>query len=139
MRFDTALLLAAALLACGIAIGRHVRNSRLGWRAGVGTMGIFATCGALGLWVQVVVDPWQDGGTIEHFHADQVLGDPLTMLLVVTALLLFYLGQLPLGVSIGTAFALRHEKRGWARLCVCCLAAPAVFYGSAWIMVVATT
>ena len=138
MSFGAAMLLGVALLALGAAGGVHLRSRRAGSWAGAGTTAVFALGGVLALWVLVVSNPLQDGGTTEHYHAERVIGEPLAVVLFFCGLALFYLGQLPLGIAIGTAFVFRLDQYGWMRFGLSCLLAPAVFYGAVWMMIVAT-
>jgi hypothetical protein len=135
MSVDAALLMGVGLLATGIAIGVRLGDRRAGSWAALGTAAVFALGGILALCVLLVSDPFQDGGTIPDYHGDRVLGMPLALLQLFTGLALFYLGPLPLGIAIGTAVVFRRERYGSLRVCLAFLAAPVVFFGSLWMMV----
>lgn len=75
------------------------------------------------------------GGTTPLYHAERVLSVPLAAVQLYSALILICFGQFPLGIAVGTALVFRGEPSGLRRSCLACLAVPAVFYGSLWMMV----
>ena len=139
MSSDLALLTGAALLAGGIVAGVVLRRRVIAWRIALGVILIAAVAFALAFYVVTIGDPWQDGGTIEHYHAERVLSQPIAYLFAITALGLFWIGPLPIGFVIGSAFAFRMEPHGWLRLGVSTAGGLGVFVSSIWLLVVALT
>jgi hypothetical protein len=137
MSFDLALLIIAALRVGGTVAGVVLRRRAIAWRIGSGVILIAAIAFALAFCVVTIGDPWQDGGTIAHYHAERVLPQPIAYMFAITAVSLFWIGPPLIGFVIGSAFAFRMEPHGWLRLCVSIAGGLGVFVSSYWLLVVA--
>jgi hypothetical protein len=139
MSLDVAVLIGVAGFVAGALAGIVLRRRTIAQWVALGTLLVIAIGLALSIWVVTMGNPWVDGGTIEHYHAERVLSEPFLSSLVLIASLLFYLGPLPLGFVVGAAYAFRRERHGWLWFGLCCAGVPCLFMGSLWMAIVAGT
>ncbi len=139
MSLDGVLLIDLGLSVVGAVAGAVLRRRTVARRMALGVVIVAGTAFALAIYVVTVGNPWQSGGTIPHYHMDQVLPEPFASVFLIAAGSLLWIGPLPIGFVIGTACAFRREDYGYLRLGVCIMGGVGVLVGSLWTLIVATT
>jgi len=85
MSSDSVLLIDFGACVVAAVAGAALRRRTLARRVAIGVAIVAGIAFALAIYVVTVGNPWQSGGTIAHYHMDQVLPEPIASLFLIAA------------------------------------------------------